>query len=406
MLITRDIESILAQYAKFPVVAILGPRQSGKTTLARKYFPQHKFFSFEDPALREFALADPRGFLNAHENPYGLILDEFQYVPVIMSYLQLAADSQHRPGYFVLTGSQNFLMNQAITQSLAGRVGILTLLPYAIHELKQHQLLPATANELILQGQYPRLYTENLVPQQLYSSYIHTYIERDVRQLLNVGDLNLFQLFLRLCAGRIGQLLNLSDIAVSCGISAPTATKWLSILEASYLCFRLMPYFKNFNKRVVHKPKLYFYDTGVAANLLGLNQPDDLLTGPFRGPLFENLIIADLLKQFQNMGWRPSLYFWRDKNGHAEVDALIEVASQHLIPLEMKASETIASNNFFGSLELWNKLSGTLPANNYVIYAGAENQTRSRGQIVSWRASGRLVQNILTKTYPAVYVAD
>ncbi|HLB40241.1 MAG TPA: ATP-binding protein, partial [Candidatus Babeliales bacterium] len=347
-----------------------------------------KFLSFEDPNLREFALTDPQGFLRMHANPYGLILDEFQYVPAIMSYLQLAVDSQSRPGYFVLTGSQNFLMNQAITQSLAGRVGILTLLPYSLHELRQHQLLPATANDLILQGQYPRLYTENLVPQQLYSSYIHTYLERDVRQLLNIGDLNLFQLFLRLCAGRIGQLLNLSDIAVSCGISVPTATKWLSVLEASYICFRLMPYFKNFNKRIVHRPKLYFYDTGIAANLLGINQLADLPTSTFLGALFENLLIADFLKQFQNLGWRPSLYFWRDKNGHAEVDALIEVASQQLFPVEMKASETIASNNFFHSLELWNKISGTLPEHNYVVYAGMENQARSRGKIVSWRASG------------------
>lgn len=399
MLIKRDIEAILGDYAKFPAVAILGPRQSGKTTLAKKFFANHKFLSLEDPATREFALSDPLNFLRSNENQFGLILDEFQYVPQIMSYIQLEADSKNRPGYFVLTGSQNFLMNQAITQSLAGRVGILTLLPYSINELAQNQLLPDFSNNLIINGSYPRLYTEKLIAQQLYSSYIHTYIERDVRQLTNVGDLNVFQTFIMLCAGRVGQLLNISDIAVSCGISAPTATKWLAILEASYIVFRLSPHFKNFNKRVVHKPKLYFYDTGIACNLLGVNQDKDLSASPFRGPLFENLIIADLMKQFQNLGQRPTLYFWRDKNGHAEVDALIEVASQYLIPIDMKASETISSNNFFNSLEFWNKIATTEPEHNYVVYAGTENQTRAKGKIISWRNSGKLVSTILTKDY-------
>lgn len=392
MFLKRDIEKTLKRYAEFPVVAILGPRQSGKTTLAKNHFKKHVFLSFEDPSTREFAITDPRGFLKEYENKHGLILDEFQYVPQILSYIQLEVDAQNRPGYFVITGSQNFVMNQAITQSLAGRVGILTLLPFSLHELKKNHIAPKRVHDLIVQGSYPRVYTENIATHDLYASYIHTYVERDVRQLINVGDLRTFQRFLLLCAGRVGQLLNISDLAENCGISNSTATKWLSVLEASYIVFLLPPYFKNFNKRVIKTPKLFFYDTGIACNLLGINTSRILSASPFRGPLFENFITSDLSKQFFNTGSRPPLYFWRDHNGRIEVDCLIDKDGQ-LIPIEIKSSETMASS-FFDGLKQWNEISQTSAENNYVIYGGDFNQKRSHGNIISWHAADNLVNQI------------
>lgn len=393
MFLHRDMEATLERYAQFPVVAVLGPRQSGKTTLVKKHFKNHTFLSFEDPATREFAASDPHGFLKEYENEHGIILDEFQYIPQILSYIQLAADTKKRPGYFVITGSQNFLMNQAITQSLAGRVGILTLLPFSMHELTNNHLLPSRPQELIVNGSYPRVYTEKIDTNDLYASYIHTYVERDVRQLLNVGDLRTFQRFLTLCAGRIGQLLNISDLAENCGISAPTATKWLSVLEASYIIFLLSPHFKNFNKRVIKTPKLFFYDTGVACSLLGITSTKILSASPFRGPLFESLIVSDLNKQFFNKGNKPSLYFWRDHNGRVEVDCVIDKGPQ-LIPIEIKSSETIASD-FFDGLKQWNELSQTSSESNYVIYGGDSNQKRMHGTIISWNSAGDLLTHLL-----------
>ena len=333
MLFTRDIRKTLARFKKFPVIAILGPRQSGKTTFAQTNFKKHQFFSFEDPAIREFAATDPKQFLKEAENKHGVILDEFQYVPQLLHYLQLEVDQQKRAGYFVLTGSHNFLMNQAISQSLAGRVGILTLLALSINELKENKLLHDNVNDYIVQGSYPRLYAEKIAPADLYAAYIHTYIERDVRNLVNVGDLRTFQKFLGLCAGRVGQQLNLTDLAAYCGISSPTAHKWLSILEASYIVFLLQPYYNNFNKRLTRTPKLYFYDTGIVCNLLGITSSKTLALNPFKGSLFENFIISDLAKQFYNTGRRPPLYFWRDKNGRIEVEICLVSLETQLFPI-------------------------------------------------------------------------
>ncbi len=392
MLLKRDIVSALKRYVNFPVVAVMGPRQSGKTTLVQNYFKKYTFLSFEDPKIRAFAKSDPEGFLRQYENEFGIILDEFQYVPEILSYIQLEVDAKKRPGYFVITGSQNFLMNQAITQSLAGRVGILTLLPFSINELKENKILRERSNDLIVMGSYPRVYVEKVEPEDLYSSYIHTYIERDVRQLINVGDLKTFDKFIMLCAGRIGQLLNLSEIAGVCGITAPTANKWLSILEASYIVFTLQPHFKNFNKRLIKSPKLYFYDTGLACNLLGINTIKELEPSPFRGPLFENLIISDLQKQFMNLGKTPRMYFWRDNNGRIEVDCVLDRAQQ-LTPIEIKASETI-SLSFFDALKQWNEISETDPENNYVVYSGKESQKRKQGHILGWHAECDLIKKL------------
>jgi predicted AAA+ superfamily ATPase len=391
-MIKRDIEKELVAYAKLPVVAILGPRQAGKTTLARAFFNKHAYVSFEDPDIRRIAKEDPRQFLRIYSNEHGLVIDEFQYVPEILSYIQLEVDEHDRPGYFILTGSQNFLMNQAITQSLAGRIGILVLSTLSIHELKSSNLLPNDVNELIFKGGYPRIYAEQIEPQKLYSSYIQTYIERDVRQLVNVGDLNSFQLFLKLCAGRAGQQLNLSELAGVCGVSVTTARRWISTLEASYVIFLLQPYFKNFNKRLTKAPKIYFYDTGLATELLGLESSKTLAVSSFKGPLFENLIIADLYKQFLNNGRRPSLYFWRDLNGRIEVDCLVELGQQ-LYPIEIKSGETVASD-FFDALAIWGELATVGPEKRYVVYGGDLVQMRSKGQIVGWQTADNLIAEL------------
>lgn len=393
MFYNREIQESLERKSTFPVIAILGPRQSGKTTLVKNHFSKHAFFSLEDLSIREFITSDPKGFLKEHENEFGIILDEFQYAPQILSYIQLEVDEKNRPGYFVLTGSQNFLMNQAITQSLAGRVGILALLPFSLKELKDNKLLHENVLQAIINGGYPRIYSGGVSsPSDLYPDYIQTYVERDVRQLINVGDLRTFQKFLALCAGRIGQLLNLSDIATNCGISVPTAQKWISILEASYILFLLQPHFNNFNKRLVKTPKLYFYDTGVASNLLGITSDKILSLSPFRGPLFENMIIADIGKQFFNRGMRSPLYFWRDQNDRLEVDCIIDVEAK-LFPVEIKSSQT-PSIGYFNTLEKWNEIAQTSASDNYVVYAGDTNQERKKGTMIGWRRAADLVELI------------
>jgi uncharacterized protein len=384
----RKIQAALIQYSKFPIVGLFGPRQSGKTTIAKLTFSKHKYLNFEHPGTREFAATDPERFLTEHENEYGLILDEFQHVPQILSYLQIIADTKNRPGYFVITGSQNFLMNQAVTQSLAGRIGILTLLPLSISELKNNQILPNDLNQFILNGSYPRIYSDNFTPIELYPSYIHSYVERDVRQLVNINSLRTFQKFMQLCAGRTGQLLNISDLCNNTGINRKTAESWLAILEASYIIFFLRPYWENFNKRVTKTPKLYFYDTGLAASLLDIKTSTELTNSVFRGALFESLIISDLYKQYFNLGQNPPLYFWRDKNGEIEVDCLINKGG-NLKPIEIKAGQT-SSANYFKTLNKWCELTNTSPQDSLVVYGGLENQTRSIGKLISWQNCGEI----------------
>lgn len=385
----RDLVNTLMRFAKFPVVGLFGPRQSGKTTLVKNVFKNHRYLNFEDPGIRDFATQDPKSFLKQYENQYGIILDEFQYVPQILSYIQIESDEKKRPGYFVLIGSQNFLMNQAITQSLAGRIGILTLLPLSLHELKENDLLPNDVHKLILSGNYPRIYAEHFTTEEFYPSYIHSYVERDIRQLINVENLRKFRKFMQLCAARIGQLLNVSDLAVSCGINERTVESWLSILEASYIIFLLQPHHKNFNKRIIKTPKLYFYDTGLACALLGIKLLEEFSLSSVKGNLFESLIIADFYKQFYNSGSQPSLYFWRDKNGYIEIDCLMDRAGQ-LTPLEIKSGETI-SNMFFESLKKWHELAKTNMEDGYIIYGGDLTQNRKIGKVISWQNAGDLI---------------
>ena len=389
----RSMEKALDRYSKFPVVVILGPRQSGKTTLAKHFFKKYKYFSLEDPSTRELVQNDPKHFLKANENAHGIIIDEFQYVPTILSYIQLESDEKKRPGYFVLTGSQNYLMNAAITQSLAGRAGILTLLPLSIKEISKNKLLiDKNIDEVMFYGGYPRIYEESIAPSDYFPSYIQTYVERDVRQLLNIENLTLFQKFMGLCAGRIGQLLNIESLGNDCGISFNTARSWLSILQASYTIVLLQPHFKNFNKRLTKSPKLYFHDTGLACSLLRISSPDVLTTYPLRGNIFESFIIADLYKQFYNNGKQAPLYFWRDLNGRHEVDCIIDHGTK-LIPIEIKSGLTI-SKDFFNGIEYWNDLANNKPEDSFIVYTGEENQTRSLGNIISWENLGNLVERL------------
>lgn len=391
MFIRRDLTSTLLRFAGFPVVALLGPRQSGKTTLARETFKKHTFLSFEIPSVRAFAENDPERFLSQNENEYGVIIDEFQYVPQLLSYIQLEVDQKKRPGYFVLTGSQNFLMNQAITQSLAGRVGILNLLPLSLHELKDNGFLDS-ADSAILQGGYPRIFAENLSPLDFYPSYIQSYIERDIRQLINVGQITVFHKFMQLCAGRIGQLLNITDLATTIGVNQRVIQQWLSMLEATYIIFLLRPHFKNFNKRITKSPKIFFYDTGIACSLLEIRSTTNLSLSPFRGHLFENLMIADFHKQYSNLGIRPPLYFWRDLNGRIEVDCIID-AGIKLIPIEIKSAQTIVPDFFYG-LEQWNAIAHANPEDGYLVYGGSEVQARRVGNVIGWQSATNFIQKI------------
>jgi len=395
-MITRDLESTLLEYARFPVIALLGPRQSGKTTLAIQTFKKHTYTSLEDVKTRELAEEDPATFFRLHENEHGIIIDEFQNVPKILSYIQGEVDAKKRPGYFVLTGSHNFLMNQAISQSLAGRVGILTLLPLSMHEINANGLVAGkSVDHIIFNGFYPRIYAEQFPPTQLYPSYIQTYIERDVRQLSNIGDLNTFKKFVKLCAGRVGQILNLSELAAACGMSLPTVQRWLSILEASYIVFLLQPYSNNFSRRVIHHPKLYFYDTGIVCNLLDIESPERLAIDRLRGSIFENFVIADLYKQYYNVGKQPPIYFWRDKNGTIEVDCIIE-EGRTLYPIEVKSGESIALD-YFSNLKKWNVLAHAASlslGSSYIMYGGEKSQEWEDWGVIGWKDIDLFVQQI------------
>jgi predicted AAA+ superfamily ATPase len=391
-MIKRDLVKFIKEDAKkAPVLAILGPRQSGKTTLARATFPQYTYVSLEDLDMRRFALDDPRGFLARYTQDKGLILDEMQHAPELLSYIQTFVDQAYKPGFFVLTGSQNFLLHQAVTQTLAGRISLHTLLPLSVHELKAADLLPSDANALLYQGCYPVIYARKEEPRKWYADYVRTYLERDVRTITQVTDLSLFKKFLQLCAGRIGQLLNITSLANDCGISVGTVHAWLSVLEASYIIFLLQPHYKNFSKRLIKSPKLYFYDTGLACSLLGIESEKELETHYLRGGLFESMVIADLFKAFYNADRIPRLYFWRDKTGH-EVDLIIE-KGKTLYPIEIKAGMTI-NPSFFDGLEFWNTLSEADPSNGFIVCGGEDVQQRTRGNVVCWPRIDSIINKI------------
>lgn len=382
MFIQRKIASRLKTLSgQFPVLGVLGPRQSGKTTLVKNVFSHYKYINLEELDTRKFAAEDPRRFLKSLEGSPGAILDEIQRVPDLLSYIQVHVDEWQKPGFFILTGSENILLNHHINQTLAGRIALITLLPLSIEELQDTSLLSTNIEETIFRGFYPSLYAKKIDQKQWLQSYIQTYIERDVRNLKQITDLSLFQKFLKLCAGRIGQLLDLTSIGNDCGISANTVRSWISLLEATYVIFLLHPHHENFSKRLIKTPKLYFYDSAIACHLLSIQSPIDLITHYLRGGLFESMILSDLIKQRFNSGLLPNIYFWRDKSGN-EVDCILERGSG-LTPIEIKSGETLTSD-FFSNIVKWNLLSGNESENSYVIYGGKEKQIRSQGTALGW----------------------
>lgn len=362
----------------FPVVSLNGPRQSGKTTLAKKTFPDLPYVSLEDPDNRLFAEDDPRGFLQNY--PKGAVFDEIQRCPQLFSYIQGIVDSSPETKY-VLSGSQNFLLTENITQSLAGRVGILTLLPFSMEELQNADLLPTTPEKMMHTGFYPRLYDKEIPPGDYYPNYLATYVERDVRLIKNIGDLGLFSRFMKLCAGRAGQLLNYSSLANDVGISVNTAKTWISVLKASYIVFTLSPYHKNFNKRLIKSQKLYFYDTGLLCELLQISSPEQLDVHFNRGGIFENLCILEIKKYFANRSVRPQLYFWQNNKGK-EIDIIVETSGKTLA-LEVKSGKTYTPR-YMENLAYWQKLSKTAPKDAYVLYAGSQERKMKHGTLLPW----------------------
>ena len=395
-MIQRALAKKLRQLATtFPVITLTGPRQSGKTTLVQHVFPRHAYVSLEQPTHRRFALDDPRGFLAQFTRP--VILDEAQYAPDLFSYIQGIVDARDQPGQFILTGSQNFLLLQRISQSLAGRCAILHLLPCSLAELSgrppvslkrlgrehaRHAVPPPRSlMECLFMGGYPRIHDKHLDPRDWLASYYQTYLERDVRNVLAVGDLEQFSRFVLLCAGRNGQLLNLSSLASDCGATHTTARRWLSVLEASFLIALLRPYHRNFGKRLVKSPKLYFLDTGLLCYLLQIDTAQALYQHAARGAIFEAFVLSELYKNFMNRGQRPWLYFWRDVAGH-EVDFLIEQGTD-LLPIEVKSSETLSDESFRELLN-WRAISSHRGGPLALIYAGSETTLRKNVRVYPW----------------------
>ena len=349
----------------YPIVLLTGPRQSGKSTLLREKFTEYQYVSLEDLDNRSFALDDPRGFLDTY--PDKTIIDEAQYAPNLFSYLQTHVDKANKEGMYILSGSQNFQLMQQISQSLAGRVAILELLPFSREELKSADLLPQTIEDEMFMGAYPRLFDKGIPPTEFYPYYIKTYVERDVRQLKNVGDLGLFVKFIRLCAGRIGQLLNYSSLANDCGIAVSTAQSWLSLLETSYIVHLLRPDFNNFSKRLIKSPKLYFHDTGLACSLLEIKDAKQVDSHYLKGGLFENYVINLFLKKAFNKGESPQLSFWRDNKGN-EVDLLESIEGQPFA-YEIKSGKTYSAD-YAHSLKYWAGLSSADAEHCNIVYGG------------------------------------
>ena len=380
----------------YPILSLTGPRQTGKTTLVRALFPDHDYLLLEDPVIREEALSDPKGLLA--RRPGGVILDEAQRAPELFSYLQGIVDEEDRPGRYVLTGSNNFLLMERISQSLAGRVAVRHLLPFAMEELygvedrgyppplradasARLEAASVSWQEAVFTGHYPRIHDKGLEAQDWLAGYVQTYLQRDVRSLVNVGDLEAFRRFLTLAAGRSGQILNQASLAADSGISHATARRWLSILEASFILVRLPVHHRNFNKRLIKSPKLYFFDTGLLCYLLRVRSPEDLEFHPARGAIFETLIVSELYKRALHRGLEPDLFFWRDSNGR-EVDLILERGT-HQIPIEIKSGETVREDALRG-LDHWRGLAGTPEAHAALIHAGDHVGARRGVQILPW----------------------
>ncbi len=380
LMIKRVAEAELRRFAKeFKVVVVNGPRQSGKTTVVQKTFPRKPYVLMEDPDVRAFASEDPRRFLGQYEK--GAIFDEVQRVPSIISYLQGIVDSREEMGQFILTGSSNFLLMESISQSLAGRAGYLDLLPFSFDEIKSASGIQSVADELIIKGAYPPIYDRKPRIDRWYNSYIATYIERDIRQLINLKDILSFQKFMGLCAANTGQLLNMNRIGTDCGVHHNTIKAWMGILHASYIIFFLPPHHSNFRKRLVKSPKLYFYDTGLVSRLLGIQSQEQLVSHPLRGMLFENLIVSELLKARYNQGLKSNLYFWRNSTG-VEIDVIVD-HGKTLFPVEIKSGETVNSD-WFRNMALWNDFAGKVAEPGVLIYGGNRYERRKDAKVIPW----------------------
>jgi predicted AAA+ superfamily ATPase len=371
---------------KYPIVAITGPRQSGKTTLAQQLRPDYKYINLELEENRAFAETDPHGFLQSNRD--GVILDEAQFVPSLFPYLKHYTDQRGQAGEYILTGSQQFLLLENITQSLAGRVGMLQLLPFSMSELRSTGFLPKSPEEMIFMGGYPRLYDKGIAPTDFYPNYLRTYVERDVRQVLKVGDLRLFRQFLTACAGRVGQRVNFLEMGNVLGIDSKTVKSWIGILETSYIVVLLPPYYRNFDKRIIKSPKLYFYDTGLACSLLNINQANQLESHFAKGALFENLIVAELLKARLNIGQNPAFYFYLDNN-QREID-LISEQNGGLRAIEIKSGKTIAGS-FTRNLLAFQKIAAAENPQIYLVFGGEEGQNRSDMRILPWHEAAAAV---------------
>ena len=365
--------------AKFKAVAVTGARQTGKTTLVKQVFKGKPYLSLENPDTRNFALEDPRGFLESY--PAGAILDEVQRAPILFSYLQEILDNTKVKGLFILSGSNNFLLQQNISQTLAGRVGYINLLPFSISELAKVKLLPDDDDQIMLKGFYPPIYDQEIPPMDWCPNYVRTYIEKDVRQIKNITDLIVFERFIKLLAGRSGQELINSALAVETGVDVKTIQSWIGILESSFIIYLLKPHFKNFNKTIVKRPKVYFYDTALVCYLLGIRNVLQLKTHPLRGSVFEGMVVTELIKQRTNAGLPVNIYYWRDKTGH-EIDVIIDNGNK-LLPIEIKSGKTFNSE-FFKNIDYWCNLSGS--DKSILLYAGDQNQKRSNGkEILNWK---------------------
>lgn len=391
MFIKRDLESMIKKGAQqVPIIAIIGPRQSGKSTLAKAIFKNHVYLDMQDAELFDFAHKDPKGFLETYKNEHGIILDEAQYVSSIFSQIKVEADKNPQQGYFILSGSQNFLLHEKINESLAGRVYFYNLLPLSIAELDNaHLLLEGTDNQ-IFKGFYPRVYQPQMNAHEYYQNYISTYVESDIRAIRNIDNILIFKKFMQLCALRVGSTLNIAEVAGACGINEKTAKSWLALLETSFILFLLPSYHNNLGKRVIKSPKLFFYDVGLAATLMGINNDVITKNRTIYGALFENMIIVDLIKNFNAQGIRPTLTFLRDNNQH-EIDLIIELHGK-TIPLEIKASQTMQSS-FFDTLT-WFQEQIQNKEKTIVVYGGRNNQTRSQGNVISWQKLDALVKNL------------
>ncbi|OGK15028.1 hypothetical protein A2690_02865 [Candidatus Roizmanbacteria bacterium RIFCSPHIGHO2_01_FULL_39_12b] len=367
---------------QFPVVSITGPRQSGKTTLIKKCFPTYEYYNLEDPNTRSFIKDDPKQVVNITKK--GAIFDEVQKYPDLLSFIQVTVDETNKPGQYIISGSENLLLSEKVSQSLAGRVAVLNLLTLSISELQADKLLDQDVFAQIYKGFYPRIYDQNISATDFYSNYVNTYIERDVRLIKNIGDISQFQRFIQLLAGRAGQLSNASAIANDLNVDSKTISSWLNILEATYIIFRLQPYFRNFGKRIIKNAKIYFHDVGLLAYLLGINSTTDMDVHFARGALFENLVVAEIMKHIVNFNTHIKPYFWRDSTGN-EIDILVDKGNM-IDRFEIKASQTYKSD-FSKGFDYWDGLpkQNKQDGNNYVIYNGNIESKVKNYRLINWK---------------------